>query len=233
MSHLSIPLDLNPYDKIQVWDNTCNIWSEPYNLSYQAYNLISYSIGSVGVSITIASTPLSYNNAGEIGKCQLYRIISLFKDTDYVLEELFVRKENINSEVSEKDDYLEFKAHYFTFMNLSFFPIPLEHESHRAFVITSCTPSLVGSYTPSYPAYGFFSSVVLEQLAENPDKVIEQPTKDFPEWPNKYRTFSWGLSRCQSTKCLHRFTFGEMLPNFYSVLPSFSIGTNNPQILPW
>jgi hypothetical protein len=188
-------------DKIRVRDNPQNAWSEPYNLFDRTYELISHSIGSVGVSITIASTPFSYNNGDKASQCRLYRIISLFKDADYLLEQLFVRKTNINPGVTARDNYLEFKAHYFTFMDLHFRPIPMEHPSHKGFAMVSCMPP--------YPAYGFMS---------NTEQNVNCPTEDFPEWPNKYKTFSWSLAGCQLAECMHRFafTFGNTLPEIFS-----------------
>lgn len=192
-------------DKIQVRDNPENAWSktQTHNLFDQTYELISHSIGQVGVSITIASTPFSYNEGDKGNKCRLYRVISLFKDADYVLEELFVRKIDPKSGKSIKDGYLEFKAHYFTFMDLHFRPVPMEHPSQKLFaVISTCSP---------YPAYGFMT------LSNTSESGIEYPTTDFPEWLKKHRTFSWGISGCQYAECLHRltFTFDHTLPEVF------------------
>ncbi|NMF85517.1 hypothetical protein [Nodosilinea sp. P-1105] len=195
-------------DKIRVRDDIHTTWSEPYNLFDQPYELISHSIGSVGVSITIASTPFSYGTGSQY---RLYRILSLFKDSDYLLERLFVRKTNIKPETIAKNDYLEFKAHYFTFMDLHFWPIPMEFSSHKGFAMVSCMPP--------YPAYGFMC---------NTEQNVNRPTEDFPEWPNKYKTFSWELSGCQSAECMHRlaFTFDNTLPELFSK-------ENQWQALPW
>jgi hypothetical protein len=206
-------------DKIQIWDKARNAWSEPYKLSYQSYELITYNIGSLGVSITIASTPFNYNEEDEESKCRLYRVISLLKDTDYLLEDLFVSRVNPRAEKREKGDYLEFKAHYFTFMNLFYKPDPQEDtESHQAFIMSSIWSSQRESGRLLYPAYGFRSNVPLEKLDEDANKIVEYPTKDFPQWPNYYRTFSWGLSRCQLGQCLHRFAFRERQLDFSSML---------------
>ncbi len=174
-------------DKIQVWDKTNQVWSAPYNLFDQSYEFISSTIGAVGVSITVASTPLRYNEAKDNNQCRLYRVISLFKDTDYILEDLYLHKVEGNLE----DDELEFKVHYFTFMNLHFRRELIEHPSGHKFVMMSC-------FAP-YPAYGFMSNIIR-------GSGIDYPTRDFPQWPNRDNTFSWGLSPCKSAECYHRFT---------------------------
>ena len=180
-------------DKIRVRDNPENAWSEPHNLFDQTYELISHSIGQVGVSITIASTPFSYKDGDKGIQCRLYRVISLFKDTDYILEELFVRKIDPNTGKSIKDGCLEFKAHYFTFMDLHRGRFFMEHSSQKMFAMLS-------TWAP-YPAYGFMN------LSDTNESGIEYPTTDFPEWLKKHRTFSWGISGCQYAECLHRLTF--------------------------
>ena len=186
-------------DKIQVWDKINKVWSAPYNLFDQSYEFISSTIGAVGVSITVASTPLRYNEAKDNNQCRLYRVISLFKDADYILEDLYLHKVEGNS----KDDQLEFKVHYFTFMDLYFRPQLIVHPSGRKFVMMSCLVP--------YPAYGFMSNITIES-------GIDCPTRDFPEWPNKYKTFSWGLSPCKSAQCYHTFTltFDNLNPDFSS-----------------
>ena len=191
-------------DKIQVRDNSENAWSKPQNLFDQTYELISHSIGQVGVSITIASTPFSYKDGDKGNQCRLYRVISLFKDTDYVLEELFVRKIDPKSGKSIKDGYLEFKAHYFTFMDLHRRRVLMESPSQKMFAMLS-------TWAP-YPAYGFMN------LSDTNESGIEYPTPDFPKLLNKHRTFSWELSGCQYAECLHRltFTFNHTLPEVFS-----------------
>jgi len=193
-------------DKIQVLDRRSNSWSVPYNLCCQTYELITKSVGSIGVSITIASPPFSYNDEGS--KCRLYRIISLFKDVDYILEELFVREEDDN------DDNLEFKAHYFSFMNLSR-PIPITDKSHEVFLMVSNSCSARDADMLLFPTYGFRSNSLLENLPNNFSKIVECPTSDFPDWPNKYRSFSWRLSPCRLAKCQHRFTFLKKEADLY------------------
>lgn len=209
-------------DKIQIWDQHSNTWSFPCNLCYQTYELITSSVGSMGASITIASAPFRYNNEGN--KCRLYRIISLFKDVDYILEELFVRKEDDNG------DNLEFKTHYFSFMDLSR-PVSIIDKSHEVFLMVSNSCSARDADMLLFPIYGFRSNVFLEHLPNDPSKIVECPTYDFPDWPNKYRSFSWRLSPCRSAKCQHRFTFlkkeadlylSPNLDNCDSVLPRIS-----------
>lgn len=203
-------------DKIRVWDKIHNTWSKPYDFFDQPFDLISHSIGSLGVSITIASTPFNY---GKGEQYRLYRIISLFKNADYFQEQLFVRKTNIKPGATAKDDYLEFKAHYFTFMDLSFRPVQIpilipdlmEHPSLRqGFAMVSSMPP--------YPAYGFMC---------NTEHKVTYPCEDFPEWPNKYKTFSWELSGCKSVECIHRLGFADnTLPELFSKIDQW-------QALPW
>lgn len=220
-------------DKIQIWDEVRDAWSEPHELSYQPYELIKYTIGSLGVSITIASTPFNYNKKDKESKCRLYRVISLLKDADYVLEELYVSRVNPGANERDKDDYLEFKAHYFTFMDLSHRPIPQEdHESYQAFIMLSTWCSQVESDKLLFPVYGFGSTVSLEKLDEDAHKIVEYPTKDFPQWANRGRTFSWGLSRCQSAHCLHRFAFYQAELDFSSMLLDCIPRLNSSKILP-
>lgn len=199
-------------DTIKVLDKEQNTWSTPFKLSFQNYKLIGYSVRELGMSFTIASDPFSYSKDAR-KRCQLFRILSLFKDTNYILEELFVRKVLVSSSKIKKDDYLEFKAHYFTFMDLSLHPVLLPDKNNLSFIMSSCI----------HPgaAYGFKSNVTLE-------KPVEHPTKDFPEWQEeqKKKTFSWGLSNCQFAKCFHWFS---CLPqdNFQSLDLPKVIGMNN------
>ena len=178
-------------DKVQVWDEINNDWFE-HLLFNQIYDLISHSISPSAVTVVIASNPFSYSNEDKYSKYRLYRIFHLLKDADYILEELFVSKVDASLKTITK---VKFKAHYFTFMDLNLRRELSLHPSDKGFAMVSCLYP--------YPAYGFMSNVTL-------DRTVEYPTKNFPEWPNKYKTFSWGLSNCLSAKCLHGFSWNAI-----------------------
>jgi hypothetical protein len=165
-----------------------------------SYRLISQSSGSVRASITIASEPFDYIGADPVtGKnrhlvCELYRTISLYAETDYLIEELFIKGKPKSEEDKIADESeivnLSFAVRYFAHMNMGstedvepVFPVP-----DWFAVVSTALP---------YPAYGLATNVHIDSVTH-------------PYEGNKSH-FCWQLLPGKYVKCLHLFMRGQRL----------------------
>jgi hypothetical protein len=164
----------------------------------QPYHLISQSTGPVQDSVTIASAPFDYDYLNPHTqehislRCQLYRVIRLYKDANYVLEEL----ELIGVPVAgnrEKDRVsLPFGARYFSYVDFG-----LEHYRLSSF---SEGQIICAAWFP-YQAYGF--------AANQPLHRFQNPHQESDRNGDEDNTFSWLVGCNKGIKCLHLFTYGE------------------------
>ncbi len=184
-------------DKIQLWDKIHEKWSDSYQLFDKTYEIISHSIDPRGVSIKMASSPFGFSDSDNKSQYRLYRIITLRKDTNYVEEDLYVSKVELSankpqptSDIMGKEQLTQFKAHYFTFIDLHFCPELVMHRLNQGFAMVSLQHP--------HPYYVFMSNVGLDHH--------EHPTTDYPDKSKDDNTFSWVLSGGQYAKCLHGFS---------------------------
>ena len=164
---------------------------DQFNLFDKPYHLISESRGPVRNCITIASALTDkYNyfdpakNTNYQLKCNLYRVISLAKGADYLVEELYVRG-------TSEDNYffdLPFIANYFSWINMGLKPTIYQFANNIDwFGVDSC-----GFFRRGY---GFASDSHVTPVA--------YPYRDFSSDENK--CFSWQLQPSKRAKCIHLF----------------------------
>jgi hypothetical protein len=160
----------------------------------RSYRLVSHSSGPMRASITIASEPFDYNDLDpNTGKerhltCQLYRVISLYADADYLIEELFVKGkpkgEQDGNHAATDAINLEFAARYYAYMDMSQQPQIYQNPNVPDWFA-------VGSSFEPYAGYGFATDVHVDSVT-------------YPHDVND-RRFSWQLLPGKSAKCLHLF----------------------------
>ncbi len=172
---------------------------EPYlkvNLFNQPYRLVSECDGHVRKCVTIASTPFFYNywiksKSQSIPlKCELYRIFSLYKGRDYIIEELFIKAKPVKKQVGVKPTELYFTARYFTYMDMG-----AEHISRDDNVPDWFT--IVNLDSPYY-GYGF--------ATDAHTTPVLHPHPEYADVENKKKTFSWKLDPSKGGRCLHLFS---------------------------
>jgi hypothetical protein len=152
------------------------------------YQLISHCSGPIRTSITIASEPFDYHqldpntNEQRYLKGRLYRILSLYKDADYITEELFIKaKPQEEQDENGSTKQLDFAAWYYAYMDMS--QQPQIYQKPNWFAVGS-------SYEP-YAGYGFATNIPIDSTT--------YPSQDID------RRFSWKLLPAKSIKCLHLF----------------------------
>ena len=101
--------------------------TQEFSLFDRPYELISESVGPVRASITVASEPFDYGYYNSSAhwcrlECRLFRVISLYANVDYILEELFVEGRPKSPECGTKTCDIEFSARYFACMDMGFNP---------------------------------------------------------------------------------------------------------------
>jgi hypothetical protein len=172
-------------------------------LTKAPYKLVSTSSGPVRASVTILSQPVRCGLLGSPGQkeypitCRLQRVISLYKDETYVLEELkiiVVPSKHIN----EKDiANIPFKLRYFSYIDFGIdfgSDLYLTDETQEWFT--------VGTTFPPRQGYGFASDMRSGK--------VKNPHPEYPPQEDKDKTFSWHLlTTTLSAKCLHLFRCGD------------------------
>jgi hypothetical protein len=192
-------------DQIQVWNPA---WEESLYrqipLFEKPYELVSESVGPVRTSITVASEPFEYDYADPYSRgrrsmvCRLYRVISLFAEADYVIEELFVKAKPNRSTKTSEALTLNFIARYFCYMDLGFIP-----EIYRFPNIPDwfALGQPGGSVHEPHPGYGFATDVHTGPILH--------PHPGFHDPRTAHKSFSWELMPARRAKCLHLFMHGE------------------------
>lgn len=192
-------------NQIQIWNPA---WEEsPYRqiaLSQKPYELVSACVGPVRTSITVTSGPFEYDYIDPYSHdrrslvCKLYRIISLYAEADYVIEELFVKAKPDGSPGNSDAITLNFIARYFCYMDLGFMP-----EIYRFPNIPDwfALGQPKGSVYEPHPGYGFATDVHTGPIA--------YPDPGFYDPETAYKSFSWELMPARRAKCLHLFMQGE------------------------
>jgi hypothetical protein len=175
------PWGESPYEQVRLFD--------------QPYELIARSSGPVRASITIASEEfdVSYFDGLTAKRrdltCRLYRVISLYADAHYVLEELFVRGRTAER---AKSLSLYFAARYFMYMWLGH-----DRRIYRFTQIPDWFALGSGPAWRPFPGYGFATDVHASP--------VSNPHPGFPHPDLEDRTFSWALKPSQLARCVHLF----------------------------
>jgi hypothetical protein len=162
------------------------------------YKFIHGSYGSVRATFTIASIPFGYTYSDPVTQnkiyfeCQLYRIISLYADADYLLEELFVKAKPVKAGKSVS------KAVNFFFTACYFMSTYMGHNPHLYWFENVPDWLAFGSKSSKpFPGYGFSCDVHIGSVAH--------PPRDFPDMDNWEKALSWELEPCKLARCSHLF----------------------------
>ena len=171
-------------DRIQLRDSVSGqILPEEIYLFDRPYELISEDRTPDHIQVTIASAPFEYNYRSSVAetrrlRCRLYRVITLYADADYLLEELSIKGTPDGAIMGTADVIPEFAARYYTHINTGLEQPQLSSAVHWL---------AAGSRWDPCPWYGFAAAV--------PVKLVT----------SGYYSFFSELAPCKSAKCLHLF----------------------------
>ncbi len=163
----------------------------PFHLPY---TLLSTSCGPVRASVCVASTPFEYRYSDPRGgerafSCRLRRVISLYREANYVTDELSVRGTQLGPGGPAPID-LFFDARYFMLNDLGRDCKPSNH-----FRIWDWF-GLCSEYAPR-PAFGFATDAHCSPVVQGPD--------DYPDEGRSDKAFRWELERNDRALCVHLF----------------------------
>jgi len=144
----------------------------------------------VRMFLTIRSPEFKYDVGRESYCCNLYRVISVYKHADVIVEDLYLRGRGGDGETVD----LDFMPHYFLKMRLAVnknsWPVRLQ------FLPLITDWFALGSYDWPYAGYGFASGSAYRR--------IENPPPNHPN-PLERNAFGWSLDRAKSFRCVHLF----------------------------
>jgi hypothetical protein len=149
------------------------------------YRVVDSSSGPVRACVTLASAPFYYpcsHIRGHSVKCELYRVVSLYRDADYVMDELFIN-------TPEPGLQLHFMAQYFSYMDMGLPFIAHFEDVPDWFVIGF-------PYSP-FQGYGFATDVHAGRIAH--------PHAGFPLADQSNKSFSWQLFSATRARSIHIF----------------------------
>ena len=179
------------------WENHPFQQVHLFNRSYQ---LLSTSTGPVRACVTIASEPFEYPYMVPFAEnkyyleCRLYRTLSVYEDSDYLLEELWVKGQLSNN----KSVDLHFEPHYFSNMDIGIDP---KQYRFREIPDWFAVGYPFDREEAPHPGFGFATDVHTASL--------NYPDPNFPNRAKDYRTFSWSLQPSKAAKCLSFFMWGH------------------------
>jgi hypothetical protein len=151
----------------------------------RSYRVVDSSSGPVRASVTVASEPFYYPSSyrrGRSVRCELYRVLSLYRDADFVMDELFIN-------TPEPDLQLNFTAQYFSYMDIGL-PFIAHYEDVPDWFV------LAFPYSP-FHGYGFATDVHVHRIAH--------PHPGFPLADQSNKSFSWQLFRSGRARSIHIF----------------------------
>jgi hypothetical protein len=163
-------------------------WTE-YVVYKEAWTCVHAASGPVRAFANLRSSPFTVMHAGTSFDCHFHRVISIFHDVDYIIDDLYVTGRP-SGHPEEPPVQISFAAHFFLKMNFSVFP-----------VITR-VPQIpdwfsIGAGVHPWPGYGFASSV--------PCGRIDNPPIDYPNVRSEHSAFSWELGFAREVRCVHMF----------------------------
>jgi len=166
-----------------------------FSLIRKPYTLLSRSEGPVRASVSVASSPFEYKYLDPPGSdertlsCRLHRVISLYREANFVIDELSVRATHDGAGGPEPVS-LYFNARYFMVMDLGRNVNPSRHfRIWDWFAVCS-------DWEPQ-PAFGFATDAHCSPVTNGPD--------DYPH-DKKEKAFSWELERADRASCVHLFS---------------------------
>jgi hypothetical protein len=175
---------------------------EEIELFKLSYSVLSYCTGPVRQVCTIVSDPFAYVRPDPYRKrdvpmeCQFYRMLILYHDADYLLEELWLKGRDQAKNAHWLD--LRFSARYFAQMNMT------------------QEPELRWSeWVPDWFAIGYSQGFVRPGYGFATDAHSRRPQWPHPGYPLPdcaYRAFSWELRPCMRARCLHLFQLNAPAP---------------------
>lgn len=197
-------------DKIQLLhpdvgdDQEARICQE-VDLINEPYNLECHYIGPVRASIVITRDfPFHYQNV-DTGKkqelrCRLFRVITINRESDYVIEELFVEGSPPGTGRSKKPVKLKFIAHYFSYIQSLELKFSKFQSAPNWFVVSDLNllPHQACGVAAESPPIG----------PTNPHpvypKLVDNHGPNFPV-SDEMGSFSWELAPCRLAKSLYVF----------------------------
>lgn len=185
-------------DQIQLsapaWESTPCL---QISLINERYDLICKSEGRVRASATIASQPFDYKHYDPLTRknyhllCKLYRVVSIYRDLEYVTEEIFVK--GIYDGVADaKPVRLYFVPRYFTYMDLG-----LDIDLSKFFRIRDWFAMGSRLWAP-FQGYGFATNAHVGE--------VSNPIPGFPHTKDENKSFSWELGYTNLANCVHLFS---------------------------
>lgn len=163
-------------------------WTE-YPVYKEAWTCVNADSGPVRAFANLRSSPFTVAHDGSSFECHLHRVISIFHDVDYIIDDLYVTGRPSGKE-NEPPVQISFAAHYFLKMNFSVFP-----EITRVPQIPDWFS--IGAGVSPWPGYGFAASV--------PCGRIDNPPSDYPNERSEHSAFSWELAFAREACCVHLF----------------------------
>jgi len=175
-------------------------WSERpgqrFHVYDKPYKLVSVSTGPVRASVTVATAPFNYmyrdpysGNDREL-RASLYRVLSLFAEADYVMEELFV-----TAPVEENKGLKEPVDLYFA---AQFFSSVCFVRPHVSRIEGIPDWFAMSNLLRPFVSYGFCTDMHVD--------YIWNPHPGYPCTDGKLHAVSWQVPRSESMKCLHLFS---------------------------
>ncbi len=184
--------------QIQPRDRKAELYEQP-ELIKEPYELVSRSSGPVRASVTILSQPVHCGfwelpDQKEFPvKCRLRRVISLYRDANYIFEELKIIPVS-DKRIDDKDiESIRFTIRYFSYIDFG-------SETYRT--DNKIKWFTVGTTWPPRQGYGFASD-------SRAGKKVKYPHPNYPKKGDEENTFSWDLTTSHSAKCLHLFRRGD------------------------
>jgi len=175
-------------------------WASKHEVEFspirQPYKLLSHSEGPVRASVSVASSPFDYKYRDPLRgvdrtlSCRLHRVISLYREANFVVDELSVRGTH-DGQRKAKPVNLFFNASYFMLMNLG-----LDANPSTYFRIWDWF-GICGAFAPN-PAFGFATDAHCS--------TVVQGSPDYPYEERMYKAFSWELERANVASCVHIFS---------------------------
>ena len=119
--------------------------------------------------------------------CHLYRVISAFRNADYLIEDLYVRGTPVGSTSAIR---LNFAAHYF---------LKMQFGDARRVSQVPLIPDwfAIATHEAPRPGIGFASTA--------PCARIDHPPPDYPNPEGKKAAFGWQLGYAYAVRCVHLF----------------------------
>lgn len=166
------------------------------------YEILAQSVGPVRAVVSLASAPFAYDYSESPDSkrrqfsCRLYRVLSLFKDADHLVEDLSVRGAPADAGPGAPAKLLTFRLGFFSYMRWSGGMVLSRFEQIPDwFAVSSRLQPFLG--------YGFATDVHASQVI--------CPTPQYPDYDRAKNALSWRVDWSQDAKCAHSFLRPENL----------------------